>query len=464
MKNLQLFLLFFLLLFSIPANSQMNTLQEWINRKQYDKVIDYAVRIPKADSVSFQTRNLIAQAYEGLLKYPDAFSNYLICYEMDTADVDILNALARTATQLGKAMDAERYFRKALRSDSTNFYANYQLARLHYQLGNVDTAIEKYEHLLGKDSVNSILLRSLGDCYAKKEDLQSAVSYYTFAFAYNRENAGLGSTLINVMLRIGGDFIEQALSVCDTALWYNPGNRLLRQNKGMALYMNKRYAEADTLYSALMLEGDSTYFTVKYGGASRYYAGQFLNAIGPLEYAYAKDTTSAEVCLLLGSALGKTYDRKRAYELLDRAEENMKPHPYLLTQLDLFRAETLQRDQRYAEAIPIYYKLWKENPKRLDLLWRITNLYSVDNLAEIKSETRRQKILYIHVLYAKEFLKVNEDPMNLIFHRKLLQSFYEDAFFRSVSELPMLAPDGVKSKISVIDLRSVINQIPDKQL
>lgn len=34
-------------------------------------------------------------------------------------------------------------------------------------------------------------------------------------------------------------------------------------------------------------------------------------------------------------------------------------------------------------------------------------------------------------------------------------------FFRSVTEEPMLAPDGKKSNLSIVDLRTLINEMPE---
>jgi tetratricopeptide (TPR) repeat protein len=449
-----------ILCFSSVGKAQEIDLQTWVNQKQYTAVIRYAGNLSAADSTDYATMNAIAQAYEGLLNYREAFGYYQYCLQMDTTNADILNALARITTNLGKASDAEYYFHKVLATDSTNFYANYQLARLYFQLGNYEGALEKYDYLLEQNEENPTLLRNQGDCYMRMENPLAAISSYFQAYGLNRENAGLASTLINAMLRVGGDFAAEALAICDTALSYNPGNRLLEQNKGMTFYFNKKYAEADTLYSALMEKGDSSYLTLKYGGASRYYAGQYMRSIEPLDAAYQKDTTSAEVCLLLGSALGKTYDRKRAYVLLDKAEEEMQPNPFLLNQLTLFRAETFQKDMRFQEAIELYYQSWKNNPSRLDPLWRISSMTFRNNPSEYENDNLRQRGLFIQVLYATEFLKSGGDTVQLFFIRKLLESFYEDAFFRAITELPMIAPDGKKSKISVIDLRSLINQIP----
>ena len=80
----------------------------------------------------------------------------------------------------------------------------------------------------------------------------------------------------------------------------------------------------------MLADGDSTYLTLKYGGASKYYAGLYMPSVDILDMAYEQDTTSVEVCLLLGFRLwGKTYDRKRAYDLFDRAEKGIGTQSFL---------------------------------------------------------------------------------------------------------------------------------------
>ena len=225
----------------------------------------------------------------------------------------------------------------------------------------------------------------------------------------------------------------------------------------MGLYIVKQFVQADSVYSSLLADGDSTYLTLKYGGASKYYAGLYMPSVDILDMAYEQDTTSVEVCLLLGSALGKTYDRKRAYDLFDRAEKGLEPNRFLVNQLLAFRAETYQKDGRYKEASRLYYEAWKKNPERLDFLAAISHMYSEIDVSKFQSEEDRQRGLYMN-----ESLKKKADERTMVFSRALLQSFYEDMFFRNVAEETMIDPDGKKSKISIVDLRNLINQLPEE--
>ncbi len=97
-----------------PGNAQEFNWQDLVNRKQYAAVIAHADSLTLADSSNYEIMNAIGQAYEGMLRYQKAYDYYRLCFSMDMTNLDILNILARTATNLGRAEDAERYFHQVL--------------------------------------------------------------------------------------------------------------------------------------------------------------------------------------------------------------------------------------------------------------------------------------------------------------------------------------------------------------
>lgn len=454
-------LILFLCICSLAGLAQNATFQELVNKKQFDVVIARADSLTPADSADYAIMSAVAQAYEGMLRFKDAYTCYKHCLSMDTTNVDALNALARASQNYGKVGEAKRCYLKVLETDTLNFYANLQLARLYYQLGEYGESMEYYNTLNEIEYNNPILITGLADCHMKRNtgpNTLIAVSLYMEALKLNPENTRIASSLINTLMAINDP--KGALAVCDTALFYNSENRSVRQSQGMALYMVRDFVRADSAYSCLLAEGDSSFLTCKYTGASRYMAGQPMDAIEPLQLAYEMDTTDVETTLLLGGALGKTYDRKRAYELYDQAEKNMQPKPFLLDMLFTFRTETYKRDGRFLEAYAMYYDAWKKNPKRLDLLGKISMHYG-NSIQEYANEEERQRGLFIKNLYIKELLKKGEPIKYGFVYRPFLISMYEDAFFRNVDALPMLAPDGRKSKLPVTELHALIDQLPE---
>ncbi|MDL2265705.1 hypothetical protein LJC57_05165 [Parabacteroides sp. OttesenSCG-928-G07] len=52
----------------------------------------------------------LGQEAENRLKYKDAYRYYKYCLALDSTNVELLNILARTATNLGRANEAAGYF------------------------------------------------------------------------------------------------------------------------------------------------------------------------------------------------------------------------------------------------------------------------------------------------------------------------------------------------------------------
>jgi tetratricopeptide (TPR) repeat protein len=460
--------LLFLICFSGIAKSQQENLQEMLNRKQYNQIVALADQLQAADSSDFQTMYLIGQAYEGLLKYRDAYRFYQHCLLLDSEHVELINTTGRMAANLGKVEDAESYFLTIWKTDTTDFYANYQLARFYVQIGDDLKAIDYYENLLEHDPNNPALLRAVGDCYYRLKDGNSAFIAYWVAFQNNKENAGLASTVVNTLLPLPDEEkIEKALEVCDTALYYNPGNIRLLQNQGMTFFTGKMYAKADSVYSILLARGDSSYNTIKYSGTSKYYSGKLFDAIESLEKAHVEDPSDVEVCLLLGSALGRTAERKRALELFDWVEQILLPqnpaYTAYLAYLGLvlqFRADTYARDGRRQEAANIYYQQWLTT-KRQDRLSQIWSAYGVMDVSKIEDDDIRARYIFVSVLIATETDNNRNNSGMLSFVRRQLVSFREDMFFRGIKEHPMIAPDNRRSTVTEARLQELIQKLPD---
>ena len=465
----KIFFLLFLISCSGVAQSQQESLQELLNRKQYNQVVLYAEQLQASDSSDFQMMYVIGQAYEGLLKYRDAYRFYQHCLALDSTQTELLYSNGRMAANLGRIQEAEYYFLKIREKDTTDFYANYQLARFYVQSGKDLQAVEYYEYLLEFDPNNPILLRAVGDCYARLNDKNSAFIMYWLAFQNNKENAGLASTVVNTLLPLPDEEkIEKALMVCDTALFYNPEHITILQNKGMTFFTGKMYNKADGIYSILLAKGDSSFNTLKYGGSSRYYAGKLFDAIPPLEKAHFEDPSDIDVCLLLGSSYGRTYDRKKAYELFEWVEEMLlAQYPGYMAYLsytDLlfqFRADTYTRDGRRNEAAAIYYQQWLTS-KQSGKLYQVWTQYGFVDLNKLENDDIRARNLFINVLIASDQKAQRDNAGLLPLIRRQLVAFKEDMFFRGIKEHPMISPDNKRSAVTEARLQELIQQLPER--
>ncbi len=139
----------------------------------------------------------------------------------------------------------------------------------------------------------------------------------------------------------------------------------------------------------------------------------------------------------------------------------MQPPAAYLTQLKMFRAETYLKDRQRAKAEKLYYELWKETPDKIDYLAYIDRSYTAD-LSKIPNETEQQKAVFIKVLYTRKVLEKETNPELLFFRRRELEKIYNEMFFRQMNAFPMLSPDGKRSTISILEIRELLNQLPEK--
>jgi len=459
-----------LLVFCCAAlSAQHAEWRDYLENKQYEIIISQAVDLQASDSVDFSKMYLLGQAYEGLLKYKDAYNCYKQCYLLDSTRIEMLNTLARISGNLGRVVEAEKYYGKVLDADSVNFYANYQLGRLYVSLERHFEALFYFAVLLEKDPENSVILRAMGDCYKNLGFLDDAIDCYRNAFKANIENSTLASLLVNTLLMAynakENDYANEALAVCDTALFYNPGHKTIRQNKAMTFYVKTEYLKADSMFTALMADRDSSFLTLKFAGCARFHAKNWSDAIEPLEKALEMDDTALDVCLFLGVSHGRYFDIKKAFQYLDRAEDMMKPDSRWSDLLTQFRAEVYIKAGNCNKGAELFYQLWKNNNKQLALLQQILQCYGFQKIDVMPDEDRQRYLFITHLFATEYFQRTNTiDPATATasYLRSTFKKFEEDMFFRSVTSHPMLSPDREKSTLSLEKIKEFSSKLSIK--
>ena len=125
------------------------------------------------------------------------------------------------------------------------------------------------------------------------------------------------------------------------------------------------------------------------------------------------------------------------------------------------RAMSARSSGKIEEAARLLYRAWKVKGTRVELLREIANLYSHPDISGFKNAEELQRGVFAQVTYAKELLKNESDLSNLTFTRPFLESLNSDMSKRGITEQPMLAPDNRKSQLSINELQSLIQQLPE---
>ena len=149
---------------------------------------------------------LSARLTEGVLEYNEALPVLSALSANGYDECRCLKFRCPGSYEPGESFRSPGLFRKVLESDSTDFYANYQLARLYSQIGDYENAVLQFNVLRDQDTtkVNPVIYRNIADCYMKMNAIPAATICYFQAYNVNRENAGLASALVNCLYRMGG--------------------------------------------------------------------------------------------------------------------------------------------------------------------------------------------------------------------------------------------------------------------
>jgi hypothetical protein len=255
-------------------------------------------------------------------------------------------------------------------------------------------------------------------------------------------------------------FLDEVHTICDTALFYNPENITIRQHKALTYYLQKEYETADSLYTALIADEDSTVMTFKFCGLSRFLKGNWYQAIEPLTEASKLDPTAVDVCIFLGISIGRTYNSGDAFEWFDKADSLMAPDSILSRQLIQYRAEMYCQRGNCSKGAELLYQLWVQENRQLAWLQQIQNCYfrKKDNL----SDNDKQRCLFICHLQALEILNNPADSVRTGGQRILLlmlSKFEEEMTLNNLKSLPMLSPDNQKSTLSIEKLQELIRNL-----
>jgi len=303
---------------------------------------------------------------------------------------------------------------------------------------------------------------------ANMDSLYRALDYYTLAYQLNPENVSIATTLINTLLILYdpmfNDNATLALQVCEDALSYNSDNVVLRQRKAMIYYVLKAYLSSDSIYSQLIAEGDSSLITLKYCGCARYYGRKWFDAIEPLEKAFAKDTAAADVCLLLGISLGRTYDMQAAFNYFDKAEKLLQPDEYWTNMLWQFRAEMYCKNGDCDKCAAIYYRIKDDIPKGTPWMENCISCMTSNKQTKDMTEDEKQRLLFLMSLNVNEiYNKIEDEGMQREawkrYIKEQLEKFSEEMFMRNLDSYPMLSPDNKRSEISKNKLKELIERI-----
>lgn len=373
----RIFILIFLAARFFPGYAQADQVQEAMRDYRYQEAIELLERAPE----SVENQLLKAECYQMLYDYTAALNIYESLTGGTHETIGILMAAADCASQAGDHEASLRYWLKASELSPENLYLQTKKVVAHYRAGDWQGTITAAEEVFMQDSI-PMLLRMAGDAHVR---LGSGLGLVYYEEALERDPAD------HLALRNLSD-IYYSLQIYDSVLIrtqryleeIDPERTSIGQLNGMAHYATGNYPAAIERLQYNVIQGDSTYTTTYFLGMSFFAMKRYYEAIRWLALAY-EQAPQPDVNLLYyyGSALAKTYDRKKGISVLKEGVENIESLQEMLFDYDISLAEAHDRSNEPSRAISYYQSALSRRPESYMLLYNIALTY--DRMDEVES-------------------------------------------------------------------------------
>jgi tetratricopeptide (TPR) repeat protein len=287
----------------------------------------------------------------------------------------MLMELANCYKMTGNINKALVYLTKA-DSLMPNIAVKIELANLLYNSDRYFDALNIYRELLGADTSNIYLLRSVGHCYNNLELKDSAMFYYEKAAKLNPVD--FQSVYRACLIYLDKRAYLKGINITRKFLLFDSTDiRINRMNAYMYL-LNSNYDTAVSKFNRCILANDTSLFVNKYLGVAYFKLEKYDTAKIFLERAYFKDSMDAKTCNFLGISCIQSYYKKLGIKYLKRAIQLTIPDAINLSSLYKNLAEGYNGFYKPQEGLEAFLKALEVNPKDTMLLYKIAWQYDFE--------------------------------------------------------------------------------------
>lgn len=328
----------------------------------------------RTDSLSTRNWVMLGGLWENRMQYDSAIVVYQRAIAIDSTCTKCKQHLASSLANLGKNGWAVRIYQEILEADSSNVSVRSQYARLLRRDGQFLGAFLQFEHLLQADTLNSYIWEQLGDCAMRIDSMAVGLHAYNKSFELNPANMPLSIKLINGFIKAGIPPFE-VMPIADIAYEQDSTYVPIVRTKGYLFFLSQVYPDAEKWLEKASIMGDSSRFTQKFLGISKYHIGKHLAATEYLERAFEKDTTDNVLNYIMANSYIQIGGWPRAIELLDITEELLTPNPKEVALLYASRGEAYKKANQYQKAIAQFEKALELHPEYKAYIYEIGICY-----------------------------------------------------------------------------------------
>ncbi len=357
----------------VKQQEAVNEVKQLIENFRFDEAVQRADLFLASDSVNNTLLLLKSRALSSRYQFREANEVLVRVIRTDSANVSAWFELFTNYRLSGNQVMAAFCGRKLMTLQPSNSYFALQLANLHYNHDDYDSALEILGPLWRQDTNNLYVTKQLGNCYNELKLPDSAMIFYSRALILNPHDASTVSKLINIYLK--KKEFPVALMV---ALGYlsldslNPG--ILRLT-GYCWYLLKDYETARDYFLKSIGAGDDSKFNMKYLGLCYYKTGQYDLAEPYFRQAYLVDTTDSEITFYYGVSAHRSMLTDTGLLMLNRTLKLITPDEKFLATVYGEIAAALNNAARPDSALAVLLKAIEACPASSGLLFKIAYQY-----------------------------------------------------------------------------------------
>lgn len=369
----------------------------------------------KTDSTSTQSWLTLGILWENRMQYDSAHYAYSKAATADTTCIKCKQQLASVLATKGKISEAIKIYQQILTNHPENITVQSQYARLLKRDGRYREAYMQFQDLISRDSTNYYLWEQLGDCAMQIDSTSAGQLAYLYSFEINPGNMPLAVKLLNGYIK-GGSLIPFVMPYADIAYEQDSTYIPLIRIKGYLHYLLNDFTESEKWFEKAYTAGDSSRFTTKFLGITKYQKGNYLATTELLTKAYLIDSTDNVVNFLLAKACTEVGDWPQAIKLLNYTEDLLTPDNKEIALLYSARGDAYRKSRQFELAIEQFERAMEINPKQNTYLFEIGQTYYLadqydkakdylENFISIAKDEKASKAARSKLSHAKSYLK-----------------------------------------------------------
>lgn len=349
----------------MAQTTEPNPIQDAMAIYDYETVLNLIDQQPPTTPLLIQK----AKALKGLHRAEEALTTFEQILVDEPDDQQTLIEAAECCKQIGKNKDALAYYQKVIALDPTHKYARLQYTRLLCNLGKYRDSYRESTSLAQTDS-SAIVLRLVAESLEGTNQLiESMKCYVNIINKYPSDylaHARLANIFIDIEDYKNAQIITEMYRKRDTT------NLDINRQNALAYCLLKEYPTSVKRYEYLTSQGDSTFTTCYYLGASYYALEKYHDAQAWLQRALAASRQpTPNLLYYLGRSCSKTSWKEEGIQYLQEAIHLTIPQDSVMERLYRGLADCYGLAKKMPEKIQTLKEQYKYAPTKHILLFRM---------------------------------------------------------------------------------------------